>query len=211
MKLFYIFLGIISLNIILFITIYLSTIEIEVKRFFLDTLSKKNDFLIFIRLKFLDKVTWVRIKIDTKKIEKYKSISINNKFLKSISKKLNKNILSKDKISNLKSFKINFKNIMLEIKISLFDPITTSLSVAVVSTILSILLANSIQKYNSENCKYKIEPCYYDKASIKINLNCIISVKMVHIISIINSSLKKESVEKNGKSSDRRAYAYRNE
>ena len=45
---------------------------------------------------------------------------------------------------------------------------------------------------------------------ININLNCIISVKMVNIINILHY-LKEKGGNNNGKSSNRRAYAYSNE
>ena len=69
---FFIFLGIIFfISLILFI-ICLSTLEIEIKN--LDFNSNKEigkrleEYLIYIKLKFANKITWFKIKINDKKI-----------------------------------------------------------------------------------------------------------------------------------------------
>ena len=58
--------------------------------------------------------------------------------------------------------------------------------------------------------KYDIEFLNINENKININLNCIISIKMVNIINMLHY-LKKKGGKYNGKSSDRRSYAYSNE
>ena len=201
---FFIFLGIIIFNIFAFILLYLSILEIEVKELKVDTKNKINEFLIYVRLKLLKKITWAKIKIDNKQIEKYKSV--NNKILKKISTDLKNQVIDKKSLVHLKNLKIKIKKVNLNLKIGLLNPIATVFVTTFLTTILSNIFARKIEEYTNENCKYKIESKFVTKPQLKLNLNCIIYVKMVHIISIIYMLNKKGSV-KNGKfSSNRRAY-----
>lgn len=201
---FFIFLGIIIFNIFTFILLYLSILEIEVEELKVDTENKVNDFLIYVRLKFLKKITWAKIKIDNEQIRRYKSV--NNKILNKITINLKNQTINKKSLTRIKDFKIRIKKVNVNIKIGLLNPITTAFVTTFVSTILSNIFAKKIEEYSKEKCNYKIEPIYSTKPQLKLDLNCIIYVKMVHIISIIYMLNGKRS-EKNGKfSSNRRAY-----
>ena len=57
-----------------------------------------------------------------------------------------------------------------------------------------------------KNCFYDIKPIYKDKNLYEISLNCIIEVKMVHIINMIYKIVKKRRSDKNERTSNRRAY-----
>ena len=66
--------------------------------------------------------------------------------------------------------------------------------------------------YKKEKYEYKIKPIFGKQNFLKICIDCIINLKMVHIINIIYILKKKRSVNKYDKrTSDRRAYAYSNE
>ena len=66
-----------------------------------------------------------------------------------------------------------------------------------------------ITRLKKERYIYNIKPLYYNKNLYKINLNCIIEIKMVHIINIIFILIKKGR-KKNEQSttSNRKPYAY---
>ena len=72
MIIFLIFLGLLY---IIFLLLYLSTLEIEIQKFKFNSKNKTNkkveDYLFYIRLKLLNKFTWIKIKIDNKKINKW--------------------------------------------------------------------------------------------------------------------------------------------
>ena len=64
-----------------------------------------------------------------------------------------------------------------------------------------------VEGKNINNVFYKITPEYSYKKSVKVNLICIMSIKMVHIINVIFTYLRKRSVNRNGGTSNRRTYA----
>ena len=199
---FFIILGIILLNILITIIFSFSVLEIDIKKFIYNSKNKTNSFLIYIKLKFLGKVTWAKIKIDNNKIKKYQSI--NNKILQKINLNLQSEIKS---LKNITKIPFVFNKVNIKVDLSLGDSFLTSLAIGTLSTIISILIARKIE--NKENCKYKINPVFTDEPKIKIKLNCIISIKIVHIINTVYMLFKKRS-EKDGKqTSNRRTYAYR--
>ena len=76
----------------------------------------------------------------------------------------------------------------------------------IIDSVIPILIAPKTKgKYISN-----IEFININENKININLSCIISVKMVNIINILHC-FKKKGGKNNGKSSDRRSYAYSNE
>ena len=216
---FLIFIGIILFIFLILFIIFLSTLEIEVENFVFNSNNKRSkkleDYLIYIKLKFVNKITWLKIKIDYKKIKKYKLF--NNKILKKLSNfkdmvsKNQKEIFKKENIKYIKELDIKLKKIHLDMKISVLDAMFTSLIVPLVSTLLSILLAKNIKKYKIEKYNYTITPIYKENIQIIISLNCIINVKMVHIINILYMLLKRRSVKYDERTSNRRAYVCRHE
>lgn len=216
---FLIFIGIIFFISLILFVICLSTLEIEVKNFAFNSNNRSSkkleEYLIYIRLKFVNKITWLKIKIDYRKIKKYKLF--NNKILKKfinfkdmVSKK-QKEIFRKENIKYIKELDIKLKKIHLDMKISVLDAMLTSLIVPLISTLLSIIVANTMEKYNSEDYKYIISPKYSEKMEAIINLNCIINAKLVHIINIVYMLFRKRSVNYDERTSNRRAYVCSNE
>jgi hypothetical protein len=73
---------------------------------------------------------------------------------------------------------------------------------------MAIGLSNMIKEFQKQKHKYTITPVYADKNIIKINLNCIIKIKMIHIICVLYILMKKRRVEKHERTSNRRTYDY---
>ncbi len=220
MLLFRIVLGIIFIISLMLYIIFLSILEIEFKELKFNSNNNKNNklenYLIYIRLKFANKITWLKIKMDYKKMEKYKIF--NNKILgKLINIRDLLPLLIEKKEESLKNknfekLDIKIKKINLNIKISALNAMLTALVTAIISTFLSIIIANRKENNNITNYKYKIIPIYSNKAEISINLNCIINVKMVHIIHIVYMLYKKKrSVENDERTSNRRSYVCSND
>lgn len=199
---FFIIFGIIILNILITIIFAFSMLEIDVKKIVYNSKSKTNFFLIYIKLKFLGKITWAKIKIDNNKMKRYQCI--NNKILQ----KINLNVLNEIKeLKKINKIPFILNKVSLKLDIGLSDYFLTSLTIGILSTIISILIAKKIK--NKENCKYKINPIFINEPQIKIRLNCIISIKMVHIINTVYMLLKKGSEKDGEQTSNRRTYAYR--
>ena len=219
MILFFIILAILFFISLFFLLLCLSNLEIQIDKLNLDTNNKKHNklesYLFYIRLKLLDKITWFKIKIDK---EKMKTIENSKIFKSKIFNKVNeyehiKDILVKNKgeifkksnIKYIKELNINFKKLDLYIELCTSNSIFTSFSVVTIASLISISLARSIQKYNKSKYNYTIIPKYEDKLRLKINLNCIIDIKIVHIINVIYMLIKKGRVEYDERTSNRRA------
>ena len=94
------------------------------------------------------------------------------------------------------------------IKIGTEDIIFTSFIVTILSSLLGIGLAKAIKKYTENKFYYSILPVYGKNNMLDIDLNCIINVKLVHIIYVIYMFSKKRSEKKYERTSNRRSYDY---
>lgn len=206
-----VFLIIISIIALIILIIVSSTLRIDIKE--LETINTKIIKLkIIISLLAFNKLKWIGIKIDKNRIEKIKkSIKkpLMNKILNSkILKKYRgvEKIIIKDRKQILKELKnINIEKTKIKLQIGTENPVITSYTVAIISTILSIILARK-----TKEPKYEIKPVYIDKNYIYLYLNCIISIKLVHIINIKKELERKEVYQKYGRTSNRRTYANSN-
>ena len=171
------------------IMLILSTIQFEINNFIFDSTRPKkrkvSKYRFIIKLKLFNKLTWVKIKLNKDKIKELKV---------------------------LKSLNITTEKLKLYVNFDTNNIGITTFLTAVTSTVISIFLAKTAKKNKIEDYMYKIEPSFYMQNLLKICIDCIISLKMVHIINIIYILKKKRSVKKYDKrTSNRRAYAYSNE
>ena len=198
------------LNIIAII-LGLTTIQIDLKKFKYNIESKKNkkieDYLVYIKFKFLKKITYFKIKIDDDKILKF---SKNTKLLERI-KKLTNRIIKKEVIKSLDNPNIKLLYIDLKIKIGLIENSITALSIGIISSLISYLVARKSNKVKKENYKYEVIPIYEEKLQLVADFKCIIDVKLVHIINIIYILLVKKGAKENGGTSDRSNYVFSND
>ncbi len=106
--------------------------------------------------------------------------------------------------------KVNYiiEKLNLKVYIGTEDAAITAVSTGVGYTIISNFINGKTLSY--KNIKYKIFPIYQNKNILKLELDSIITLKMEKIIDIIKI-IKKGRVDKNGRTSNRRAYAYSNE
>ena len=99
----------------------------------------------------------------------------------------------------------------LNIEMGAENPVATAFLVAGIASGLSILLGSKVRQENSRKYRYKITPMYIQRNFFKMQLNCIIAVKMVHIMNMIYLLLKKRSGKKYDRTSNRRSYGYGDE
>ena len=197
---------------LIFLVLLVSNLEINIEKIQLNTIKKPmiENILIFIKLKIFNKITFFKVKIDNKKIEKMKkSKFVNTKLLRKIIYK--KKIILRTKIMKIvKNLDINLEQINLKLVIGLIDTIATILSIPILSTIISIIIAKTTKEYKKEKCKYTIIPNYSKNLVIKIQLDCIISFKLVNIMNVIYILLKEGSEKNDERTSNRRAYGCSN-
>ena len=198
---------------IIFLTasiIIFSTIQINLKKIDISNNNNKNelkyDYKIFLDLYFLNKIKFISIKIDK---EKMKKLDIKKKLQKINFSNMKKELPSKDEVKELlKKLDIEVTKFNLSAEIGTEDVIITSVIIALLSASIGMGLAVVVKDYKKEKYYYKIVPLYNNKNQIKLNLNCIFKVKMVHIIYIIYVFLKKRRVDKHERTSNRRSYDY---
>ena len=195
----------------------------------------QNNYTIYIRLYLFNKIKWLSIKINNKKIKKFEK----GKLLKWLDKKVGmrieeeirhigtlilkerKKIFSKQAWEYVKGLNIKISKLKMSLDIGTGNAIITSYLTAFAGTVISILLAFAIENYKKENYSYKITPLYKNQNLLKMDLNCIINIKMVHIMNIIvqgilfrcrrasvlkNVPLKRRSERKHDGTSNRRTY-----
>ncbi len=214
MILVFIFLAIIISILIIIFLLILSNIVFEIKDLKIYNFNleknkkeKKAEYEIILRLKLFNKITLFKIKTNEAKIKKvYKKYSINKDMLKNTEKYLIKNI----KISSLiKKINIKVDKLYLKCNIGTQDAMFTAFIVATVASIIAVVLPHVVYSMkNLENYKYSINPVFIDRNIYKVELNCIINIKMVKIIYIIFNLLKARRKSKNERASNRRTYGY---
>ncbi len=205
-----ILLGILVLLITIITLIIASTLHIQIKNLSVSNMEPKNksEYAIIFSLYLGNKIKWIWFKLNDKKIRKmYSKMQLEKLYFK----KFRKDFKVKD-IKQLPKLQPKISYLNLDANLGVISPVTTSFLVATIASIISIALPYLAKSLNKERYIYNIKPLYYNKNLYKINLNCIIEIKMVHIINIIFVFIKKGR-KKNEQSttSNRKSYAYSNE
>ncbi len=195
---------------IILLAIVLSTITIKIEELNISNCNYesklKYNFKIFFELQVLSKIKILSIELNKEKLEK---LNLKNK-LKNINfNKMKNEMPSKQEAKKIvEKLNIEIPKLDLNIDLGTENVIVTSALITIISALLGIGFAKIIKKYEKENHKYIVTPIYQNRNLIKVQLNCIIKVKMVHIISIIYILSKKRRVEKHERTSNRRTYDY---
>lgn len=202
-----IFLGILVLLVTIITLIIASTLHIQIKNLSVSNMEPKNtnEYAIIFSLYLGNKIKWIWFRLNDKKVRKmYSKMQLE----KLDFKKFRKDFKVKD-LKELPKLQPKISYLNLDANLGFISPITTSFLVATIASIISIALPYLAKNLKKERYIYNIKPLYYNKNLYKINLNCIIEIKMVHIINIIFVLIKKGR-KKNEQSttSNRKPYAY---
>ena len=203
MILVFIILGIIIAITLSMFIFTLSNAKLEIKKLHISNIESKLkvDFVLNIGIYFLDNVQIIKFTIDN-----YKISNLLQSGKLDLSKYKKNNAINKDIIKSLKKDEFKIEYFKLEGYFSTFDNVLSSMLYGIVNAIIPILIARKLEGDYINS----IEFLNTTENKININLNCIISIKMVNIINILHY-LKKKGRDNNGKSSNRRTYAYSNE
>lgn len=193
------------------IIVIFSTIKIKVKELNISNIQTKQiryDYVIDFELLFFDKIRIIKTTLNPDKVK-----SINNKVdikQKIEDMNLNEKTLNKKEIKEvIKKLNVKLEQIHLDLEIGTEDALITSGIVAVIASFLGILFAKVIKCYEEGKYGYKVMPIYQNKNAINLLLNCIIQVKVIHIISIIFTIVKnRKEKEEYERTSNRRSYDY---
>lgn len=199
----------IAVILLLILSIICSKIEIKIENIDISTNRAKGkkideNYKIQIAILAFYKIRILKIKIDQEKIKKVTS----NPKLKTINTDMIKNIKPKIKFNTiLKDLKLELISLNLKLEIGVEDAGVTAIIVGIISTILGLILCKETYK-KSENI-FNIIPIYSSENILKMKLNCIFTINLIHYI---YKNIFKERRERNErKSSNRRSYAYNNE
>lgn len=199
---------------LLILVVTLSTLQIRIKKASISNMNSKKieyDYLAFIELKFWGKLKIMQIEINKEKVSRLSSkLRLKEKIAKVDFKKVEKGIPNKKERKKLQEkLDIKLDEFHLKAEIGTYDVIITSAIIAVIASAIGIVMAKLIDNYKKEKYEYIIIPVYKNKNVINLSLNCIIQVKMVHIISIIFTLLRKRKEKrKYVRTSNRRSYDY---
>ena len=202
-----IFLGILVLLVTIITLIIASTLHIQIKNLSVSNMEPKNtnEYAIIFSLYLGNKIKWIWFRLNDKKVRKmYSKMQLE----KLDFKKFRKDFKVKD-LKEIPKLQPKILYLNLDANLGVISPVTTSFLVATIASIISIALPYLATSLKKERYIYNIKPLYYNKNLYKINLNCIIEIKMVHIINIIFILIKKGR-KKNEQSttSNRKPYAY---
>lgn len=191
-----------TLTIILLMVFFSINIKLEIENLKISFPNLKNkltnnDSKVSLKIYILKKIKIA--KIDLKKVD------LKNEKLKNQLKGTKFNL---DMIEFLKNVKYIVEKLNLKCNIGFENAAMTAVTVGIIYIIIPNLLKHRIQ--NTENIEYKVKPLYDNRNILNVELDSIISIKLKNIIDII-TFIKKGRVNENGRSSDRRSYAYSNE
>lgn len=182
-----------------------STFKINIKEF--ELVNKKiNKFQVIVSLVLFNKLSWLKLKIDNDRINK-----VSKKIKKQIfNKLLDSRILTQFRSLDLRLVKewknifskMNLEEVKFYLKVGTEDACVTAYTVGIISSLAGIYLSRKLK-----NTKYLIEPIYRDENYVYLSLNCILAIKMVHIINRNKLFKEKEVYQRNGRTSNRRSYA----
>ena len=208
MILVFLLLGFIILLALIAYILLLSSIKVKVTK--LHILKSDNEFelklISKLGLYLFGKIRLLELTIDDNRLKKmYRSGKINIQKLKDNSK------LNKDTLKLLRKVNFIIEEFHLQGYIGTESAGVTALISGMINALIPILISKRINEYQKEKYHYQLDTIYINQNIVNLDFNCIISIKMVHIINVIYILLRKGSVKKNERTSNRRAYAYSHE
>lgn len=203
--------GLIILIGITAILIIASTLHIQIKNLSISNMQKKNNtkYAIIFSIYFANKIKYIWFNLNSKRAKKiYSKVQLEKIDLKKFKK-----VFKLSDLKELTKLHLKISDLNLEMNIGTKSPLVTSFLVVTISNVISLLLPNLVNNLKDNRYFYNIKPLYYNKELYKINLDCIIEIKMVHIINVIYYIFLKKGRRKNEQSttSNRKSYAYSHE
>ena len=191
---------------IIFFLIILSTLKIEIKDAELSNINDKYEnkqntirskigkkYKIKISLLFLNKIKYISINLNYKKIQELKS-KIN--FNKINIKKIEKEFEWSD-FKELIEIKPNISYMNLNIKLGIDDVLFTTYLIPIISTIISIFLPLVVEKASRNKVNYIIKPIYNNGNIYDVKINIGLKIKIIKVVNAIYKIYKKRKIKIN--------------
>lgn len=178
-------------------------IEIENLKFIVPKINGRytnKDSKILLKIYILKKIKIAEINL--------KKINLNNeKFKNKIQSQIKQEKFNINAINFFKNNNYILEKMNLKIIVGTEDAAITAIAVGIISSLISIFFHNKIFDINKQ--KYEVLPIYENKSILKIEFDGIFTFKIANIIGM--AKYLKRRVNKNDRTSNRRAYAYSNE
>ena len=187
---FYILIFIVTTN----ITLYFSSIKLEIEKVKIDTTKKPviNDYKVNIYLCFLNKIKYLKISVYKEKIDKMKNFNFNKIKEKITNLKVFQNLKDKGIFKNtssiskaLKKTHIRLEKFQFKADIGLENVVILSYVLAILNILICIFLAkqtiNNLNKIENKYC-YLINPKKTKNLYINAYLNAVFSLKISNIV-----------------------------
>ncbi len=176
-------------------------IQVENFKFRLDSqnIEINKSFKIIIKFNIFKKINYFKFTINKDKVKSYNAKQSFDRIFKDIFNGEN----NKDKKNSKNRKYIKIEKLDLNLDVGMDDAALTAIITGIVSILLSNLIGKNIKILNE--IKWKISPIY-NAFLLKTELNCIISIKLIHIINIIYVSRKED--DKNARTSNRKNLKY---
>ena len=191
---------------IIFFLIILSTLKIEIKDAEVSNINDKYEnkqntirskigkkYKIKISLLFLNKIKYISINLNYKKIQELKS-KIN--FNKINIKKIEKEFEWSD-FKELIEIKPNISYMNLNIKLGIDDVLFTTYLIPIISTIISIFLPFVVEKASINKVNYIIKPIYNNGNIYDVKINIGLKIKIIKVVNAIYKIYKKRKIKMN--------------
>ena len=182
--------------------VYFIELKVNIENFEIRIKNKKFDInkngIIIIEFKVLNKINLFKIKTN---IDKFQLPESKNKYDKIKNHVIKNNNIKINDIQ--KKLKLKYENIKLNIEIGEDNAAITALLTGVISCIVSVIIGKYFS--NIEDINWNVQPMYNTNI-LKLSLNCIISVKLIHIINTIYE-MRKEG-DKYARTSNRKDFEH---
>lgn len=174
---------------ILVVILLFSSLKIKVNNIHLSTENIEegmlnDDYKICIILYILKIIPILKVCITKEKLDK---LQIQEKLKKVDIKKIKLRKINKEQIRIINKYKPCIKKIKLFMDIGVEDAVLTSYLVAFISSLLGVTLRKALQQ-TQENI-FLINPIY-NRMLLKVNLNCVIEVKIINMVYVLNKLYK---------------------
>ena len=197
------FIVILIILVVITVIIMFTDIKIQVEdfKFQLDSqnIETNKSFKVIIKFNIFKKINYFKFTINNKKVKSYNAKQSFDKIFKDILKGEN----NKDKKNSKNQKHIKIEKLKLNVNVGIENVALTAIITGVGSILLSNLIGKNIE--NTKGIKWKITPIY-NVNLLKIELNCIISIKLIHIINRIYVTRKEG--DKNARTSNRKNFKY---
>ena len=184
-----IFFILLCILILIFVILIFSSVKVKIDKF--EFINKEvTDMKIVISLAFLNKINLFKITLNKSRLNKIE----HNRNVRKIVKRIQERLIKDYKYMH------NFERKSIKEILEIFKYFVTAISI-----IITFFIARKVV-----NTRYKILPVYINENYLNLSIKCIISIKLVHIISIIKELERKDRDKKNGRAINRRTYANSN-